>query len=70
MCKAHEFLYTAGKDGKVKKWENVETEPTLVEEIDMGKCINVMVTGPDHTVYVGDAAGFVKRLEFAEESEE
>lgn len=67
MCKANEFLFTAGKDGKVKKWENVETEPKLVQEIDTGKCINVMIPGPDQTVFVGDAEGFVKRLQFAEE---
>lgn len=67
MCVADEFLFTAGWDGKVKKWKNVEKDPTLVEEIDTGKCINAMVAGPDHTIFVGDSEGYVKRLQFGED---
>lgn len=66
MCSIDEYLFTAGYDGKVKKWKNVENGPELVEEIDTGKCINAMIPGPEHTVYVGDADGFVKRLQFTD----
>lgn len=60
-----DFLITAGYDGKVKKWKDLETGPVLVEEIDTGKCINALIPGPEHTVYVGDSEGFVKRLQFS-----
>lgn len=65
MCTVDDFLFTAGFDGKVKKWKNLDKAPTLVEEIDTGKCINALCVGPEHTVYVGDSAGFVKRLRFS-----
>lgn len=60
-----DFLITAGYDGKVKKWKNLGTEPTLVEEIDTGKCINCLCLGPTPTLYAGDSAGFIKRLRFS-----
>lgn len=65
ICAVDDFLFTAGYDGKVKKWKNLGKEPTLVEEIDTGKCINAMIAGPEHTVFVGDVEGFVKRLRFS-----
>lgn len=65
FCDVDDFLFTAGWDGKVKKWKGLESELTLVEEIDTGKCINAMTAGPDHTVFVGDSEGFVKRLRFS-----
>lgn len=65
ICAVDDFLFTAGSDGKVKKWKNFGKAPTLVEEIDTGKCINVLCAGPDGTVFAGDAAGFVKRLLFS-----
>lgn len=67
MCTADEFLFTAGYDGKVKKWKDLDKDPKLVEEIDTGKCINTLIEGPDHTVFVGDSEGFVKRLRFSAE---
>lgn len=69
MCVVDEFLFTAGADGKVKKWENLDKEPTLVEEVDTGKSINALIAGLDHAVYVGDSAGFVKRVSFATHEE-
>lgn len=57
-------LFTAGYDGRVKKWIISEKEPKLAEEIDVGKCVNTLCFGPDHSVYAGDANGSVKRLRF------
>lgn len=68
MCDTEEFLFTAGYDGKVKKWKDLEKDPKLVEEIDTGKCINTLIVGPDHTVFVGDSDGFVKRLRFSSDA--
>lgn len=65
MCTVGDFLFTAGYDGKVKKWTNLDKTPTLVEEIDTGKCINILCAGPEHTVFSGDSEGFVKRLLFS-----
>lgn len=65
MCAIDDFLFTAGYDGKVKKWKDLEKGLSLVEEIDTGKCINAMCAGPDHTIFVGDVEGFVKRLRFS-----
>lgn len=65
MCAVEDFLFTAGFDGKVKKWKDLEKGPVLVEEIDTGKCINTVIPGPEHTVFVGDSEGFVKRLQFS-----
>lgn len=66
MCTIDDYLFTAGYDGKVKKWKDVEQGPVLVEEIDTGKCINTLIPGSEHTVYVGDVDGFVKRLQFTD----
>lgn len=60
-----EYLYTAGYDGKVKKWKNLANDPTLVEEIDTGKCINCLCLGPSSTLFAGDSDGFIKRLQFS-----
>lgn len=65
ICAVDDFLFTAGFDGKVKKWTNLGKVPTLVAEIDTGKCINVLCAGPDGTVFAGDADGYVKRLLFS-----
>ncbi|XP_055304436.1 uncharacterized protein LOC129569544 [Sitodiplosis mosellana] len=67
MCELDDFLITAGFDGKVKKWKDLETKPVLVEEIDTGKCINALIAGPEQSssVFVGDSDGFVKRLKFS-----
>lgn len=65
MCTVDDFLFTAGYDGKVKKWTNFDKTPTLVEEIDTGKCINILCAGPNQTVFAGDSEGFFKRLQFS-----
>lgn len=58
-------LFTAGYDGKVKKWIINEKEPESTEEIDVGKCVNTLCFGPDHSIFAGTAEGLVKRLRFS-----
>lgn len=65
ICELDDFLFTAGYDGKVKKWKNIDKEPTVVEEINTGKCINVLCPGPEHTIFAGDSDGLIKRLKFS-----
>lgn len=65
VCDLDDFLITSGYDGKVKKWTDLKSGPVLVEEIDTGKCINTVIPGPEHSVYVGDSEGFIKRLQFS-----
>lgn len=65
MCTVDDYVYSAGYDGIVKKWQISEKGAAIVEEISTGKCINTMVAGLDDTVYVGDSDGFVKRVTFA-----
>lgn len=47
-------MFTAGTDGKVKRWKHLDRKPTVVESIDVGKRINALCTGPIHAVVVGD----------------
>lgn len=67
ICAIEDCIFTAGSDGIVKKWMDVDKEPTLVEEIDTGKCINLIVAGHDDFIFVGDTDGYVKRLQFGDE---
>lgn len=54
ICATEDSLFTAGTDGKVKRWKNLDRKPTVVESIDVGKRINALCVGPIHTVVVGD----------------
>lgn len=65
MLTVDENIFTAGWDGKVKKWKILGKGPTLVEEIDTGKCINCLCVGPSSTLFAGDSDGFIKRLRFS-----
>lgn len=65
MTAQGENIYTAAFDGKVKKWAGIEsTEPQIVDEIATGKCVNAMVNGPNNTLYIGDAEGWVQQITF------
>lgn len=57
-------VYTAGYDGKVKKWVDLENGAKNVETIDVGKCVNTLCIGPNNTIYSGDSSGMIKRLQF------
>lgn len=54
LCATDDCLFTAGNDGIVKKWKNMDRKPTVVETVDIGKRINALCVGPVHTVFVGD----------------
>lgn len=63
LCAQGEVLYTAAFDGKIKKWTELEAKaPKILDEFATGKCINAMVNGPDGTLYLGDADGWVKQV--------
>lgn len=59
-------LYTAGYDGKVKKWTNLDKGPKLAGEIAIGNCINTLCVGPDNTIFAGTDDGLIRRLHFDE----
>lgn len=54
LCASNDSLFTAGNDGIVKRWKNLDRKPTVVETIDVGKRINALCVGPIHTIHVGD----------------
>lgn len=58
-------IFTAGYDGKVKKWTNLDKEVKLAEEIEVGKCVNSLCFGPEDTIFTGNADGSVKRIRFS-----
>lgn len=63
LCAQSDSLYTAAFDGKIKKWTELENKaPKISDEFSTGKCINAMVNGPNNTLYVGDADGWVKQI--------
>lgn len=61
----NDAIYSAGYDGKVKKWIDLDNGPKNVETIDVGKCVNALCIGPNNTIYAGDSEGVIKRLQFA-----
>ncbi|KAJ6637963.1 hypothetical protein Bhyg_10694 [Pseudolycoriella hygida] len=54
LCATDDSLFTAGGDGIVKKWKNLDRKPTIVETVTIGKSITALCVGPIHTVHVGD----------------
>lgn len=54
ICANDDSLFTAGADGIVKRWKNLDRKPTVIETIDVGKSINALCIGPIHVVIVGD----------------
>lgn len=64
ICGTDKEIFTAGWDGKVKKWINIDTSPKLASEVTIGKCINTLCNGPDGTVYCGSSDGIVRCLRF------
>lgn len=65
ICATDNALFTAGYDGKIKKWIDLEKGPKLGETIETGKCINTLCVGPNDSIYSGDSEGVVKRLQFS-----
>lgn len=65
VCGTNDRLYTAGYDGKVKKWVELENGAQNSGEIETGVCINHLCNGLENTVYVGDTNGVIKRVQFS-----
>ncbi|XP_058839021.1 uncharacterized protein LOC131694561 [Topomyia yanbarensis] len=64
---ADDRLYTAGYDGIVKQWTNLEKDPKLTEEVNLNSgCLNVLCLGSERTVvYVGGSDGLLKLVRFS-----
>lgn len=62
---AGDTVYTAGYEGKVKKWVDLENGAKNAETVDVGKCVNALCIGPNNSVYAGDSSGVIRRLQFA-----
>lgn len=66
ICGTECDLYTAGYDGKIKKWiELMQDGPLLVGEVTVGSCVNAICNGPNNTVYVADSRGMISRANFS-----
>lgn len=65
VCASGSDLYTAGYDGKVKKWIEVENSPRNVGEVTIGRFINAICMGADSKVYVADTTGVISEVCFS-----
>lgn len=65
VCSSGSDLYTAGYDGKVKKWVEVENSPQNVGEVTIGRFINAICMGADNRVYVADTLGVISEVNFS-----
>lgn len=65
ICSSGSDLYSAGYDGKVKKWIEVENSPQNVGEVTIGRCINAICIGADSKVYVADTNGVISEVCFS-----
>lgn len=65
ICSYGSELYSAGYDGKVKKWVEVETGPQNVGEVTIGRFINAICMGIENRVYVADTAGVISEVCFS-----
>ncbi|XP_055613432.1 uncharacterized protein LOC129759896 [Uranotaenia lowii] len=65
---ANQYLYTAGYDGFVKQWTNLDSkEPLLAGEVNTGGgCVNAICLGSDvSTVYSGGGDGVLRLVKFS-----
>lgn len=65
ICSSGIDLYSAGYDGKVKKWVEVENSPQNVGEVSIGRFINAICMGIDNRVYVADTNGVISEVCFS-----
>lgn len=61
-----DVLYTAGYDGRVKKWIELggNEAPLLAGDVRIGCCVNALCAGPAGVVYVADTRGVISRVGF------
>lgn len=63
-----DLLYTAGYDGIVKQWSNLDSkDPKLTAEVAIGAgCLNALCLGADRSiVYVGGSDGLLRTVQFS-----
>lgn len=65
LCGNNNVIFTAGYDGHVKKWTELDMNPINVGDAIVGHCINALCMGPDDSVYVGDTRGMISRVCFS-----
>lgn len=64
ICGNDSVLFTAGYDGHVRKWTELEMAPINVGDAVVGHCINALCAGPNDSVYVADTRGIISRVCF------
>ena len=58
-------FFTAGADGKLKRWVDIEGGGYNSDEVSLGTRINAICMGRDKDiVYAADASGLVQRITF------
>lgn len=65
ICSSGSDLYSAGYDGKVKKWVEVENSPKNVGEVTIGRFVNAICVGLENRVYVADTTGVISEVCFS-----
>lgn len=66
ICGNERELFTAGYDGHVKRWTELEAaEPLNVGDARIGHCVNAICEGADGVVYVADTRGMISRVGFS-----
>lgn len=59
-------IYSGGWDGFVKKVVGLESEPSVVDQVNLNSCINTICIGVnENTVYAGCTDGTIKKLVFS-----
>lgn len=65
ICGNDNELFTAGYDGKIKKWIELENNsPHIAGEAVVGVCINSICMGPTGIIYAADTNGIISRAVF------
>lgn len=65
LCGNANVIFTAGYDGHVRKWTELDMVPVNVGDAVVGHCINALCVGPDDSVFVGDTRGTISRVGFS-----
>lgn len=65
MCASDTILYSAGYDGKVKKWVEVDNVAQNLGEVTIGSFINAICIGFDNALFVADTTGMISKVSFS-----
>jgi WD40 repeat protein len=65
LCGSTTEIYSGGYDNKVKRWTNIEKEPTFGGEAAIDTCVNTICLGAEAgKVYAAGSDGLVKLINF------